>query len=96
MYGYASKDKVELVTVRVRATVPKRFHMLSSHSASELASTPRTAWIGGRSSTVQVYTRESLSGKGKGPCIVDGYDSTTVVNPSWNWSVAPYGLRLSR
>jgi len=41
---------------------------------------------------VPVYSRETLWAGvyGKGPCIVEEYDSTTVIGKHWSWSVDGY------
>ncbi|MDA4121537.1 MAG: hypothetical protein OK404_03915, partial [Thaumarchaeota archaeon] len=58
----------------------------------------REAWIGGRNRRVSVFARESLrpGSHGRGPCIIEEYDSTLVINPAWRWRAKEYGTRLSR
>jgi N-methylhydantoinase A/oxoprolinase/acetone carboxylase beta subunit len=41
---------------------------------------------------VPVYDRMRLlpGVSGKGPCIIEEYDSTTIVGKNWAWMVGPY------
>lgn len=100
LYGYALPDRVEVVNIHVRATVARRpigvLRSLSSKVGGP--STGRQAWIGGKETYCRVYTRESLraGAEGRGPCIIEEYDSTLVVNPAWKWSVERLGTRLVR
>ena len=100
LYGYSLPDKMEVVNIRVRATVEgQRRPVLSyTESASRRKPAERLAWVSGRSRTVDVLTRASLRprDRGRGPSIIEDYDSTIVVNPTWLWSVEPYGVKLTR
>ena len=100
LYGYSLPDKMEVVNIRVRASVRRpSISPLKSHKALPRAPpSERRAWVGGRSLTARVYIRETLrpGDEGHGPCIFEEYDSTLVVNPSWKWSVEDYGTRLTR
>jgi len=100
LYGYSLPDDVEVVSIRLRAAVKRRKHRIASPGAPSLhgGSSTRTAWIGGKSGSVSVFRRESLTSgdRGVGPCILEEYDSTLVVNPSWKWVAEPYGTRLTR
>ena len=100
LYGYSLPDKMEVVNIRVRATVRSSFApaLGSSGARSPEPCGERQAWVGGWHRPVKVLTRESLSPgeSGRGPCIVEEYDSTLVVNPSWKWTVETYGMRLRR
>jgi N-methylhydantoinase A len=100
LYGYSLPDKVEVVNIRVRATVRRRTpRRLQSHSSLPPASpSERSAWIGGERLLAKVFTRESLrpGDGGRGPCIIEEYDSTLVVNPSWKWSAERFGTRVAR
>jgi N-methylhydantoinase A/oxoprolinase/acetone carboxylase beta subunit len=33
---------------------------------------------------------------GRGPAVIEEYDSTLVVNPGWSWSLREHGSELSR
>jgi N-methylhydantoinase A/oxoprolinase/acetone carboxylase beta subunit len=41
---------------------------------------------------VPVYNRDNLlpGAKGKGPCIIEEYDSTTVIGMNWGWKIDSY------
>ena len=100
LYGYSSGDPLEVVNIKLRATVPTK---TSGALKSGLGGRParpakRESWVGGRSQTVEVFTREALhpASRGRGPCIIEEYDSTLVVNDSWTWRVGEYGTRLTR
>jgi len=100
LYGYSLPDRMEVVNIRVRATI-KRLSIAPLISPEALLPSPpseRGAWIGGESHSVRVFPRESLApgDSGRGPCIIEEYDSTLVVNPSWKWTTERYGTRLTR
>ncbi len=96
LYGYSSNDEVEAVNARIRAVVPipeatlakKRLQPAkpptptSSRRMSLLESWPK----------VPVYKRENLfpGVAGKGPCIIEEYDSTTIIGKNWNWKIDAY------
>ena len=99
LYGYSLPDKMEVVNIRVRVTVRRRPPALDSKKRLvRQASAERRAWVGGRIRAVSVLSRGSLleGEKGEGPCVIEDYDSTAVVNPSWRWSAERYGVRLER
>jgi N-methylhydantoinase A len=100
LYGYSLPDRLEVVNIHVRATAIRRsLGALRSHrSMSSKPPEKRRVWIGGKLRWCSVYTRESLhpGAEGRGPCVVEEYDSTLVVNPSWKWSAERYGTRLVR
>ncbi len=100
LYGYSSSDDLEVVSAKVRATVarPSPGRLTSSESAVREEPGRRRAWVGGRMSNVDVFKREGLrtGDAGQGPCVIEEYDSTLVVNPHWEWKVEDYGTRLSR
>lgn len=100
LYGYSTSERVEVVSIKVRATAARRVPAYVEEG-SRAPSTPpfdRRAWIGGAFRTVKVLTRESLrpGDGGRGPCIIEEYDSTLVVNPSWHWEATDYGTRLMK
>lgn len=100
LYGYSLPDRVEVVNIRVRVSVRMTpVSPLASHRVAPSARlSARRAWIGGGPLSAKVLTRESLrpGEQGRGPCIMEEYDSTVVVNPSWRWSAETYGTRLTR
>lgn len=53
----------------------------------------RTAWFLGRCyDDVPVLARDLIEAgeSGEGPCIVEEYDSTAIINPSWSWRMDEY------
>jgi N-methylhydantoinase A len=100
LYGYALTDKLEVVNIKVRATVRRReFGALRSRGTlPPTGPAKRTAWLGNGPRKIEVFRRESLESgdAGRGPCIIEEYDSTLVVNQSWKWSSEEYGTRLTR
>ena len=102
LYGYSSEDEVEVVNAKVKAVVPtasvrtevKRVRAPAARPGTE----KRRAWFGRRFHVAPVLVRENLEpgSHGKGPCIVEEYDSTLVVNPGWTWSVQAFGTELRR
>ena len=99
LYGYSLPDRMEVVNVRVRARVGRRASPpLLSKAGKRSRASERRAWVGGELRDVTVLTRGSLrtGATGRGPAIVEDYDSTLVVNPSWNWTAENYGVRLER
>ena len=100
LYGYSLPDAMEVVNVKVRATV-KRSSVAPLRSEQPATSKPpgeRRSWIAGEVVTAKVYTREALAAgeSGRGPCIIEEYDSTLVVNRGWKWSAETYGTRVAR
>ncbi len=104
LYGYSSPDQIQVVNIGIRTRVPRSFadgSIANRHRGPDLPAAPavkRAAWIGGETREVGVARREELElgDRGRGPCIIEEYDSTLVVNPSWNWTAERYGVRLSR
>ena len=99
LYGYSLPDKLEVVNIRVRASVPRRVPRFSQRSSGPPhPPSRRRAWVGGTLGTPQVFLREGVppGGGGEGPCIIEDYDHTIVVNPSWRWRAEEYGVRVTR
>jgi N-methylhydantoinase A len=100
LYGYALTDKLEVVNIKVRATARRREvgALRSRGTLPPTRPTKRMARVGKKSRPISVFRRESLrlGDAGRGPCIIEEYDSTLVVNPSWKWSSEEYGTRLTR
>jgi N-methylhydantoinase A len=107
LYGYLSLDAVEAVNARVRVIIPNpkanfvKKRLQASKSAAPILS--RRMSLIGSWQKVPVYDRMRLlpGVSGKGPCIIEEYDSTTVVGKNWAWMVGPYDeidvtTRLSR
>jgi N-methylhydantoinase A len=100
LYGYSTHDRVEVVNAKLRAVVERsrRLRLSSSWEDGRPRATFRRAWFSGGLIRVPVYTRERmrLGDHGVGPCIIEEYDSTLVVNPRWRWRLEEYGTRLTR
>jgi len=96
LYGYSSNDTVEAVNARLRAVIPTPKARLAKKglrpSRPPAAISSRRMSLLGAWQKVPVYSRETLWAGvyGKGPCIVEEYDSTTVIGKHWSWSVDGY------
>lgn len=103
LYGFASDDEIEVVSAKVKAVVSTsskgaKAERARGPSVASVNSERRRAWFAGRFSTAPVFVREGLThgSHGSGPCIIEEYDSTLVVNPGWKWSVQAFGTDLRR
>ncbi|QQG48143.1 MAG: hydantoinase/oxoprolinase family protein [archaeon] len=100
LYDYSTRDVVEVVNLHVRASVRLSAHPIPTQQTRGRPGHPsrRRAWIGGEHQAVPVLTRETIQSgrRGRGPCIIEEYDSTLVVNPGWRWRAEEYGTRLER
>lgn len=100
LYGYSSDDPIEVVSIRTVAVIRRSNVSLLTSPAPRGMGRPekRAAWIGGSDVIAEVYDRGRIipGTEGKGPCILEDYDSTLIVNPSWRWGSRPSGVRLWR
>lgn len=100
LYGYSSPDPIQIVNIGIRARVagPEPAGLRQKRVGRPSRPTRREAWVGGTTREVEVFTREGMlqGDGGEGPCIIEEYDSTLVVNPSWTWRTEEYGTRLER
>ncbi len=93
LYGYSSNDTVEAVNARIRAVIPTPKAILAKKklqpSEQPAVASSRRVSLTGSWQKVPVYNRESLwpGVYGKGPCIIEEYDSTTVIGNKWSWKV---------
>jgi N-methylhydantoinase A len=96
LYGYSSNDAVEAVNARIRAVIPTRKARLANQklrlSRPSSAASSRQLMLLEGWRKVPVYNRESLwlGVQKKGPCIIEEYDSTTLIGKNWIWKVDPY------
>ena len=98
LYGYSSDDPVEVVNARATVIVPTpkaRFSKQETQNtgAAIASQSTRNAWISNSTTETPVYTRESLmqgAAGAKGPCIIEEYDSTTIVPDKWSWRIDEY------
>jgi N-methylhydantoinase A len=96
LYGYSSNDEVEAVNARLRAAIwttkakLSKKHLQPSRSPTPTSS--RRMSLLGSWRKVPVYIRENLSpgSYGRGPCIIEEYDSTTIIGNNWSWKVDAY------
>jgi len=100
LYGYSSPDPLQIVNIGIRARVvgPEPAGLRQKRVGRPSRPKRREAWVGGTTQEVDVLTREGMlqGDSGNGPCIIEEYDSTLVVNPSWTWRAEEYGTRLER
>jgi N-methylhydantoinase A len=99
LYGYSSDDPIEAVNLRMSA-VAKRDAKLPSVVPVGRRGAPsrRSAFLGAGLCDAQVLVRENLRDgeTGRGPSIIEEYDSTLVVNPGWRWRADRGAVRLWR
>ena len=100
VYGYDTADEVEVVNAKVRAVVPTSTVKIGAGKADGpnvgSSDEERDAWFGGRYYRAPIFKREQLAAgsHGVGPCVIEEYDSTLVVNAEWRWSAQQYGTEL--
>lgn len=92
-YGYRMDEAVELVGLRVRATVARETPAVAYESAGEARVGEREASFGGEFREVAVYRRGALPPGESfgGPAVCEQADSTVVVPPEWRASVREDG-----
>lgn len=102
LYGYSSTDQLEIINLRVHAVVKVYKVSIPSFQAKEANARPdhyRKASFDGVFEEIPVYVREKLhpGDHGKGPCIIEEYDSTTKVNRNWGFRIDEYGnIRMKK
>jgi N-methylhydantoinase A len=96
LYGYSSNDTVEAVSARIRAIIPTpKAKLAKKKLQSSMPATPlssRKVSFLGSWHKVPVYDREALRPgiHGEGPCVIEEYDSTTLIGKHWAWRVDAY------
>src|SRR5438552_2416603 len=96
LYGYSSNDTIEAVNARIRAVIPiPKARLAKKRLKSARPPTPtgsRKMSLLGSWQKVPVYDRENLlpGVASKGPCIIEEYDSTTIIGKHWRWKVDSY------
>jgi N-methylhydantoinase A len=100
VYGYANAGKpVEIVTVRVRATLAVARPRWLRKSRIRIAQQPdrRPIWVAGKWRLVAVYRRAQLDATDKrGPALVVDYGATTLIPPGWRFAVDAAGNLVGR
>jgi len=97
--GYRMDEEVELVGLRVRATVARETPAVAYEGAGEARVGEREATFGGEVHETPVFRREALAAGRElaGPAICEQDDSTVVVPPEWQAEVGDDGtLALER
>lgn len=92
-YGHRPRGApVELVNVRLRASVPRPRPTLRASASAYRPSGPREVWFGDRAYPAPVMTREMLGAEGAaGPLLVEEYDTAIVVPPDARASLDQQG-----
>jgi N-methylhydantoinase A len=92
-YGYRMDDAVELVTLRMTATIEREPSTPAYTGEGELRKGQREAVFGDEHHETPVYAREALPADHKltGPAVCEGNESTVVVPPSWSGIVGSDG-----
>jgi N-methylhydantoinase A len=96
LYGYSSNDTVEAVNARIRAVIPIPKARIAKKklepSRAPTALSSRRVSLLGSWQKVPIYGRDSLwpGVYGNGPCIIEEYDSTTMIGKRWSWKVDDY------
>ncbi|WP_135852000.1 hydantoinase/oxoprolinase family protein [Halorussus salinus] len=91
--GYRMDEEVELVGLRVQATVARETPAVAYESAGEARVGEREATFGGEVRETPVFRREALAAGRElaGPAICEQDDSTVVVPPEWRAEVQADG-----
>ncbi len=94
LYGYDSDDPVELINARVvaKASVPKIGLGEGVMSEQPIEKKSRKVFFQNKFVDTSIIVRESIppGTTDTGPVVIEGYDSTIVVNREWSWSVDRY------
>jgi N-methylhydantoinase A len=96
-YGYSQPDRpVEIVNLRSNCrgkagTIPRVIGRFSREKG--LPEKRRIWFMDGKGTKCQVFRRKSLfpGRKGRGPCVIEDYDSTLVVPPKARYLIEPSG-----
>jgi N-methylhydantoinase A len=101
VYGYsAEKEPVEIVNSKLRVVGYLEKPKLKRLRKNQSDSTPdhRNTYFEGPDEWVdtEVHQRNLLKGLREGPAIIEQYDATTVVYPSWSYMPDQYGNLILR
>jgi N-methylhydantoinase A len=97
LYGYSSRDTVEAVNARIRAIIPTPKARLAKKrlQTSKAPGPPssRRVLLPDGWKKIPIYNRENLTPgvSSRGPCIIEEYDSTTMIGKKWTWKIDQYG-----
>lgn len=99
-FGYRHRNKkIELVTLRVRASLPQPSGAIAGSQANSAGKPPGTrasVYFDRKPVNAQILRRESLQAgfSASGPLVVTEYTATTVVAPDWKLTVHRSGALL--
>jgi N-methylhydantoinase A len=95
IYGYSDPSRaIQIVTLRVRATVPVQRPDLSAGrpKTSRAPHSKRKVWVGGQWRNIPAFASEELQkAPFHGPVLIADYGSTTLVPPGWRIRVDKVG-----
>ena len=86
VYGYSDpKRPTQIVTLRVRATIPvDRPKLPETPRAAKQSFGTRRVWVAGRWRNIPAGSRETIGKQPlQGPALITDYGSTTLVTPGW-------------
>jgi N-methylhydantoinase A len=94
-YGYSHPQReVEIVTVRLRATLPApKVKLARERAETREVEETKDVWFDGKRQRTRILAREALS-SGKrytGPAVVTEYSATTVVHPRMKFFIDDAG-----
>lgn len=100
-YGFSDQNReTEIVTIRVRATLPVKGPALIAASGQDSSAEKpklRRVWIAGKWRRVPVYQREQvMTDERSGPALVLDYGATTLVPPGWSFTRDQAGTLIAR
>ena len=101
IYGYYSNDPVEIVNARVVATVkiPKAIIKEKIKKEGDIIKSKRRVYFSDEFIDCDTFKRETLNPgmNGLGPTLIEGYDSTVIINPNWKWEIDKFeNIRIWR
>jgi N-methylhydantoinase A/oxoprolinase/acetone carboxylase beta subunit len=101
VYGYSDPSRaVEVVTIRVKASIRRRGTCFSLFEQAEARSTveqTRKLRIAGKWQRAPVYRRADLSSRRQaGPALIIDYGSTTLIPPGWRFILDKSGNLIIR
>lgn len=94
LYGYSSNDPIEIVNAKTiaKVSVPKIELTKIKKKPNNITTVNRDVYFSGEFIKTEIYKWNELypNLSGKGPAIIEGYDSTIVINKNWKWEVDEY------
>lgn len=95
-YGYQMNEPVEIVTLRVAASIENEVPPTSYTGGDDTPARERSGVFDESRQSVPVYVRNRLapSSRIEGPAVVEDDESTIVVRPDWTGIVQPDGTMV--